>query len=161
MAQIEWWHRGIMVYIHSISFFLGPHLWYVEVPRLWVKLELQLLAYATVTAKPDPSHICQLHCNLWQHWILNPLREVRDRTCVLMDASQFRFCWSMRELQKLSKCLLMVNGLTVVHPYHGILLSNKRNRLLTHTVTWIELQEIMPSEKNQFLNIADCIIPLT
>ena len=24
--------------------FLGPHLWYMEVPRLWVKLELQLPA---------------------------------------------------------------------------------------------------------------------
>ena len=28
---------------------------------------------------------------LWQHRILNPLSEARDRTCVLMDASQIRF----------------------------------------------------------------------
>ena len=27
-------------------FFLGPHLWYMKVPRLRVELELQLLAYA-------------------------------------------------------------------------------------------------------------------
>ena len=29
-----------------------------------------------------------LHHNSRQHWILNPLREARDRTCVLMDTSQ-------------------------------------------------------------------------
>ena len=31
-------------------FFLGPHLWHMEVPRLGVKLELQLPAYTTATA---------------------------------------------------------------------------------------------------------------
>ena len=34
--------------------------------------------------KPDPSCICNLHCNSWQHRILNPLNEARDRTWVLM-----------------------------------------------------------------------------
>ena len=40
---------------------LGPHLWHIEVPRLGVKSEMQLLAYtigtatATATAMPDPS----------------------------------------------------------------------------------------------------------
>ena len=29
-----------------------------------------------------------------QHWILNPLSEARNWTCVLMDASQIRFCWA-------------------------------------------------------------------
>ena len=37
-----------------LLFFLGPHLRHMEVPRLGVKLELQLLAYATAT---------------WQRWI--------------------------------------------------------------------------------------------
>ena len=32
----------------------------MEVPRLAVKLELHLLAYATITATPDPSHISDL-----------------------------------------------------------------------------------------------------
>ena len=36
------------------SFFLGPHLRHMEVPRLGVKLELLLPAYTTATAKPDP-----------------------------------------------------------------------------------------------------------
>ena len=67
--------------------FLGPHLQHVEVPRLGVELELQLLAYATATTMPDLSHIYDLCCSLWQQWILNPLREVRDPTCILMDTS--------------------------------------------------------------------------
>ena len=34
--------------------FLGPYLQHVEIPRLGVKLELQLPAYATATAMQDP-----------------------------------------------------------------------------------------------------------
>ena len=30
--------------------FLGPHPWYMEVPRLWVELELELPAFTTATA---------------------------------------------------------------------------------------------------------------
>ena len=33
---------------------LGPHPWYMEVPRLGVKWKLQLPAYTTATAMPDP-----------------------------------------------------------------------------------------------------------
>ena len=28
-----------------------------------------------------------------QPWILNPLCKARDRTCILMDTGQIRFCW--------------------------------------------------------------------
>ena len=35
-------------------FFLGPYLWHMEVPRLGVESELQLLAYATAPAMQDP-----------------------------------------------------------------------------------------------------------
>ena len=38
-----------------------PHQSPMEVPRLGVQLELQLLAYTTATATLDPSHICNLH----------------------------------------------------------------------------------------------------
>ena len=33
----------------------------MEVPRLGVELELQLMAYATATVVPDLSHVCDLH----------------------------------------------------------------------------------------------------
>ena len=35
-------------------FFLGLDLWHMEVPRLGVKADLQLLAYTTATAMLDP-----------------------------------------------------------------------------------------------------------
>ena len=53
--------------------------------RLRVVSELYLLAYAIATVTPDPSHVYDLHSSSWQHWILNPVREDRDQTCVLMD----------------------------------------------------------------------------
>ena len=62
----------------------------MEVPRLGVQSELQLLAYATATAMWDPSHICNLHHSSRQHWILNPLNEARGRTCNLIIPSQVR-----------------------------------------------------------------------
>ena len=71
--------------------FLGPHLRHMELPRLGVELELQLLAYTTVTATQDPSYICDLYHSSQQCWILNPLSEVRERTCILMGKSWIRF----------------------------------------------------------------------
>ena len=50
----------------------------MEVSRLEVEPELQLLTYATATVTPDLSNICDLHCSLWQCRILNPLSEARD-----------------------------------------------------------------------------------
>ena len=67
--------------------FLGPHPWHMEVPKLEVKSELQLPAYATATATLDPSRVYNLHRRSPQHWIPNPLSKARDRTCVLMDTS--------------------------------------------------------------------------
>ena len=79
--------------ISDFSFFgfLGPHPWHMEVPRLGVEWELQLCAYTTATATPDGSHVCNLHHGSRQCWILNPLSEARDKTCVLMDTSQIHY----------------------------------------------------------------------
>ena len=72
----------------SIRFYfclLGLHLRHMEVPRLevkLVKLELQVPAYtiatATVTARPDPNHVYDLHHSSQQCWIFNPLSKARD-----------------------------------------------------------------------------------
>ena len=67
--------------------FLGPYMRHMEVPRLGVEMELQLPAYTTVTETRDPSCVCNLHCSLWQCWILNLLSSARDQTCVLIDTS--------------------------------------------------------------------------
>ena len=69
----------------SRGVFLGPHPRHKEVPRLGVKPELQLLAYAT--AVPDLSCICDLHHSSRQRQILNPLSGVRDQTHVLKNTS--------------------------------------------------------------------------
>ena len=45
----------------SLSLFLGLNLWHMEVPRLGVEFELQLLAYGIATAVQDLSCIFDLH----------------------------------------------------------------------------------------------------
>ena len=90
-----------------LFYFLGLHSWPREVPRLGVNLELQLLAYLTATAMPDPSCFCDLHHSSWQCRILNPLSEVRDQTHNLMVPSRIRFHCTRRGTPELIifKCL--------------------------------------------------------
>ena len=77
--------------------FLGPHLSHMEVSRLGVQSELQLLAYATATS--DLSQVCDPHHRSRQRWILNLLSEARNRTRNLMVPSWIHFCCAMQELQ--------------------------------------------------------------
>ena len=60
----------------------------MEGPSLGVRLELQLLAYTTVTAMQDLSRVCDLHHSAWQRQILNPPSKVSDGTYPLVDTSQ-------------------------------------------------------------------------
>ena len=79
---------------------------HMGVPRLRVKLELQLPA--TATATQDLSHFCDLHCSSWQRWIPNPLREARDRTCILIDTG-----WVLHPLSHNGNSLVsrtLING---------------------------------------------------
>ena len=50
----------------------------MEVPRLGVKSDPQLLAYTIATATPDLSCVCNLHHSSQQHQRLNTLSEARD-----------------------------------------------------------------------------------
>ena len=54
-----------------------------------VQLELQPPACARAIAMRDPNHICDLQHSSQQRRIINPLSKTRDRTHILMDASQF------------------------------------------------------------------------
>ena len=63
----------------------------MEVPRLGVESELQLLAYATATGTWDLSHLCDLHHSSQQCQTSDPLSEARDQTCILTDTSQICF----------------------------------------------------------------------
>ena len=64
---------------------------HMEVHRLGVKSEPQLLAYTTATATPDPSCVYDLHRSSRQRQILNLLSEARNQTHILMDPSQVRY----------------------------------------------------------------------
>ena len=68
-----------------------PHLQHMEVPRLRVQSELQLLACITATATriraPSVTYPTA-HSNAGS---LSPLSEARDQTLVLMDPSQVRY----------------------------------------------------------------------
>ena len=75
-----------------VVFFLESNLQHMEVPRLGVKSELQLPAYATATATLDPSHFYDLHHGSQQRRILNPLIKARYRNHVLTDTSQVCYC---------------------------------------------------------------------
>ena len=57
----------------------------MEVPRLGVKLELQLQAYTIAMATPDLSCICDPHHNLCQHQIRNLLTEASHQIGILTD----------------------------------------------------------------------------
>ena len=83
----------------------------MEGPRLGVESELQPLAYATAIATWDPSLLCDLHHSSWHHRILNPLREARDSTLILMDPS--RVCELLsHEGNSLSHIILNVLNIT-------------------------------------------------
>ena len=64
---------------------------HMEVPRVGVKLELQLLTYTTATAMWDPNYVCDPQHSSRQYWIFNPLSKARDGTCILVNTSQIHF----------------------------------------------------------------------
>ena len=78
--------KNLFIYLF-IYLFLWLHLRHMEVPRLGVETELQLLVYTIATATPDLSHLCDLCSSLWQRRILNPRSKTRDWICIFMDSS--------------------------------------------------------------------------
>ena len=61
----------------------------MDVPRLGVESELQLLACTTATATQDLSRVWDLRHSSQQCWILNPLSQARDQTRILSH------CWNI------------------------------------------------------------------
>ena len=86
-----WSFFGFCLFIYC---FLGLQLRNMEVLRLGVELELELLAYTTATATWNLSHVCSLHHSSQHLWIFNPLSEARDWTRILMDPSHIYYHWT-------------------------------------------------------------------
>jgi hypothetical protein len=49
---------------------------------------------------------------------------------------------------------------TMVHLYHGILFSSKKNKLLMHGTSWMNLKGIILSEESHPQKVTCCMIPL-
>ena len=83
--QCIWYKRHLksIFFLFSFFFFLGSNSQHREVPKLGIKLELQLPAYTIAAATPDLSCICDLDCSSRQCQILNPLSRARDWTHIL------------------------------------------------------------------------------
>ena len=65
--------------LFNFSFcFLGPRLWHMDIPRLGVQSELQLLVYTTATAVQDPNGLCDLPRSSQKHQILKQLVGASD-----------------------------------------------------------------------------------
>ena len=75
--------------------FLGLHLRHMEFPRLRDLIRAVAAGQRHTTATWDLSCVCDLHRSSWQCWILNPLREAKDRTHNLMIPNQICFCCAM------------------------------------------------------------------
>ena len=54
MRNIVSYKEQVFYLFYLFFVFLGPHLQQMEVPRLGIESELQLLAYTTATAMQDP-----------------------------------------------------------------------------------------------------------
>ena len=79
VSQVKVTKMSKWVFLFFLFFFLlGPHLWYMEVPRLGVELILLLPAYTTAMATQDLSDVCNLYHSSGHHRILNPLSEAGD-----------------------------------------------------------------------------------
>ena len=68
--------------------------WNHMLPRLGVESELQVSAYSTATATPDPSHICNVHQSSLQHQIFILPIEAWNWTLILMDTSMVCYHWA-------------------------------------------------------------------
>ena len=104
LGSSEYPHTGFFLFFVFFLFFLWPHLRPMEVPRLGVQSELQLLAYTTATAMQGSSHICNPYYNSRQRQTLYPLIEAGDRTYNLRVPSQSHFHCAMMGTPHTHRC---------------------------------------------------------
>ena len=117
----------------------------MEGPRLGVKLELQLLAYTTAITTQDPSHICDLHHSSRQCWILNPLSEARNQTCVPVDASQIHFCWATMGTPRFTFLVKVHNAVLLAMVMMLYIWPSHRIHLIAETFYFCFLTSLLPS----------------
>ena len=93
---------------------LGPHPCHLEVLRLGVELELQLLAYTAATATPDLSPDCDLHQS-------SPHRDTGSLTHWARPGIEPASSWILvRFVSTEPRCELLMINLKWHHPHHII-----------------------------------------
>ena len=82
------------IFFFSFLGFLGPYVQHMEVFRLGVESQLQLLTYTTATAVQDLSHVCNLHHTSQQCQIPDTLSTEQGQGLNLNPHGyQQDFCW--------------------------------------------------------------------
>ena len=104
-------HSSLRLFSQSLLFiylfiycFLGLPLRHMEVPRLGVESELQLLVYATATATWDPSCVCNLYHTTRQRRIPNHLARPGIETAASWISVRFVSIAPQRELPRHFSC---------------------------------------------------------
>ena len=127
----------IMFNIYYLSYLLSNFFfaffggWHMEVGRLGVKLELQLLAYTMATAMLNPRCVCKLHHSSQQCKIPDPLSKARYWNYILMYTSWVNFRWTTMgnllccNLQLWNTVLLAVVIMLLIAYPHKIYFINK------------------------------------
>ena len=109
--ELLWDVKLLHIYVFPFFFFfLWPHLWHM------VKSELQLLAYATVTATPDLSCICDLCCGNSEfliHW----------GRLGIEPASSMRPCWVLSPLSHSGNSYFSIIKSEIAGPLLWVILS--------------------------------------
>ena len=77
--------RDLFFFLFSF-FFLGLHLWHMEVPR--ARGQIRVAAAGPRHSHRNAGSECVYNHSSQQFWIFNPLSEARDQTPNLMDTSQ-------------------------------------------------------------------------
>ena len=57
VSELGTFFFSLFLFVCLFSLFLGLYPWHMQVTRLGVEWELQLLTYTTATATPDPSYV--------------------------------------------------------------------------------------------------------
>ena len=70
-----------------VSFMATPMAYRSSWVRGWIGAVAAAYITATAMSTKDPSHICNLHCSLKPHWILNSLNEAKNQTHILKETT--------------------------------------------------------------------------
>ena len=80
------------LFIYLFIFRAAPTAYGSSQVRCWNRAAAASPCYSHRNTESQP-HLLP-HQSSQQRWIPDSLNEARDRTCILMDTSQIRFCWA-------------------------------------------------------------------